>query len=427
MKLRISGGRVVDPANGQDGVADVFVDGATIAAVGRAPRGFEADRSVDAAGLIVCPGFVELGAALREPGAEHKASIASELTAAAAGGFTTVCCSPNTSPVIDTPAVVELVNQRARGVRGARVRCIGALTHGLAGEILAEMHALGQIGCVGVANTGHRVRDTNVLRHALAYAATLDLTVFLSPEDPWLGGAGCMHEGAYSTRLGLPGVPAAAELIGLGRDLLLVEDTGVRAHFHALSSERSVKPLREAKRAGLPISADVGITHLVLTDEDIGRYDANCHVRPPLRTRRDRTGLRRALAAGHIDALSARHEPHDADAKAAPFSATEPGVSGFDTFVALALSLVAEGTLELARIVTAASTEPARIAGVPGGRLGAGDVADLCVIDPELEWTVTPASLLSSGKNTPFLGRTLKGRTVMTLVGGRVVHEAGDR
>lgn len=423
MKMRIRGGRVVDPANGHDGIADVCVDGATIASVGRAPRGFEADREIDARGLVVCPGFVELGAALREPGAEHKATIASELAAAAAGGFTTVCCAPDTDPVIDTPAVVELVNQRARGVRGARVRCIGALTRGLEGQILAEMHALREIGCVGVANTGHRMRDTNVLRHALAYAATLDLTVFLSPEDPWLGGAGCMHEGAYSTRLGLPGVPVAAELIGLGRDLLVVEETGARAHFHTLSCERAVKPLRDAKRAGLPVTADVGVAHLVLTDEDVARYDANCHVRPPLRTRRDRAGLRRALAAGHIDALSAHHQPHDADAKAAPFSATEPGMSGFDTFLPLVLSLVESNVLELGRAVEAASTAPARIAGVPGGSLAPGAPADVCVFDPALRWTVSPETLASRGANTPFLGQTLTGRAVATLVGGRVVHE----
>lgn len=423
MKLRIRNGRIVDPANGRDGIADLFIDGNRIAGIGRAPAGFEPARVVDANGCVVTPGFVDLGAQLREPGAEHKATIASELAAAAAGGFTTVCCAPDTAPVVDTPAVVELINQRARGVTGARVRCIGALTQGLEGAILAEMHALKDIGCVGVANTGRLIRDTNVLRHALAYAATLDLTVFLSPEDPWLGG-GYMHEGALSTRLGVPGIPAEAELIGLGRDLLLVEETGARAHFTKLSCARSVKPLREAKRAGLPISADVGIAHLTLCDEDIGRYDAQCHVRPPLRSRRDRAGLRRALAQGHIEALSAHHEPHDIDAKAAPFSATEPGISGFDTFLALMLARVEDGTLELGRAIAAASLEPARIAGIEGGALAVGDPADVCVFDPAHEWRLEVETMASQGKNTPFLGRTLRGRTIMTLVDGRIAYEA---
>jgi len=423
MKLKVSQGRVVDPANDLEEITDVFIDGDTVAGLGHAPPGFGSAREIDAEGLVVCPGFVEIGAQLREPGDEHKATIASELRAAAASGFTTVCCMPDTSPVIDTPAVVELINQRAKGVRGARVHCIGALTKALEGQILAEMHALKEIGCVGVTNAHRSIRDTNVLRHALAYASTLNLTVFLNSEDSWLGSEGIVHEGSVSTRLGLPGIPAAAELIGLGRDLLLVEETDARAHFRTLSCGRSVKYLNDARRAGLKVSSDVGIAHLFLCDEDIGRYNTQCHVRPPFRTRRDRNRLRKGLANTHIQALSAHHQPQDQDAKAAPFSATEPGISGLDTFLPLLLMLVNEGTMDLKRAIAAATIEPAQILGLDIGALGVGDVADICIFDPNKTWPVTATAMLSQGKNTPFFGRTLRGKVSVTLVGGRIVHE----
>jgi len=424
MKLEISRGRIVDPGNNRDETADLFVDGDIVVGIGRTPSGFKAARKIDATGLIVCPGFTEIGAALREPGAEHKATIASELTAAAAGGFTTVCCMPDTMPVIDTPAVVELINQRAKGVRGARVRCIGALTSGLGGEILAEMHALKDIGCVGVANAGRVIRDSNVLKNAMAYASTLDMTVFLNAEDPWLGAPGSMHEGAVSTRLGIPGIPAAAELIGLGRDLLLVEEEGVRAHFRTLSCGRSTKFLKDARKAGLAVTSDVGIAHLFLCDEDIGSFDAAYHVRPPFRSRRDRAQLRKSLREGQIEALSAHHEPHDSDAKAAPFSATEPGISGFDSFLPLMLELVDDGVMDLKRAITTAAVEPARILGLRSGVIGVGDAADICIFDPALKWRLSEETMLSSGKNTPFIGRGLRGKVVMTLVDGRTVFEA---
>ena len=424
MKLALTGGRVIDPATRRDEVVDVFVDGDSIAGIGRVPSGFKPTRVIDAAGLVVCPGFTEIGARLREPGAEHKATIASELEAAASGGFTTVCCTPDTNPVIDTPAVVELIHQRARGVRGARVRCIGALTHGLGGTILAEMHALKDIGCVGVSNAGHAIRDTGVLKNALAYAATLDLTVFLDAEDPWLAGQGCMHEGATGTRLGLAGIPAAAELIGLGRDLVLIEESGARAHFRTLTCGRSIQYVKNARRRGLAVTADVGVAHLTLCDEDIAGYDASYHVRPPLRTRRDRARLRKGLAQGEIDVLSAHHEPHDVDAKAGPFSATAPGISGLDSFLPLMLERVNAGELDLMRAIEAAALLPARIAGTGSGALGVGEAADICVFNPSLRWRLSTDTMLSSGKNTPFLGRELCGRVVLTLVDGRIAFES---
>jgi dihydroorotase len=423
MKIAITGGRVLDPVSKRDEVVDVFIDGDTIVALGRTPAGFKPARVIDARGAIVCPGFTEVGARLREPGAEHKATIASELEAAAAGGFTTVCCMPDTNPVIDTPAVVELVNQRARDVRGARVRCIGALTQDLGGSVLAEMAALKEIGCVGVANAGHAIRDSNVLKNALAYAATLDLTVFLDAEDPWLAAQGCMNEGAVSTRLGLAGIPAAAELIGLGRDLVLLEDSGARAHFRTLTCGRSIKYVNNARKAGLDVSASVGIAHLTLSDDDIARFDGHFHVRPPLRTRRDRTRLIRGLAEGHVDVLSTHHEPHDADAKAGPFGATAAGISGLDSFLPLMLSLVEAGTLDLMRAIDAAAVQPARVIGNAPARLAAGAVADICIFNPTETWQLTADTMLSRGKNTPLLGRSLRGRVLTTLVGGRIVFE----
>lgn len=423
MKIAIRGGRVIDPLNYRDEVTDVWIDGSRISAVGKRPSGFEPARLIDATGHLVCPGLIELSARLREPGSEHKATIASELEAAAASGFTTVCCTPDTDPAIDTPAVVELINQRARHVRGARVRCIGALTRGLNGDVLAEMQALKAIGCVGVSNGGRALRDTAVVKNALAYAATLDLLVFLNAEDPWLADEGVMHEGAASTRAGLAGIATAAELIGLSRDLLLVEQSGARAHFNTLSSAQSVVHLRAARRRGLNVSADVGIAHLHLCDDDIANYDADYHVRPPLRGKADRRGLVRALEHGQIEALSCHHEPHDADAKAAPFATSEAGISGLDTLVPLMLDLVNRGRLSIDRAIHAAAVAPAQILGLDSGSIAAGATADLCIIDPDAEWQVDEQSLKSAGKNTPFMGKTMRGRVDQTVVGGRLVFD----
>ena len=426
MKLRLKGGRIVDPANGVDRVDDVWIEGQRIAAIGRRPRGFKAAREIDVRNHVVCPGFIELAAHLREPGDEHKATIASELAAAAAGGFTTVCCTPDTDPVVDTPAVVELIHQRAHRVKGARVRCIGALTRGLGGEVLAEMQALKTIGCVAVSNGGRAITDTNVLKNALAYATTLDMTVILQCEDPWLGRSGVMHEGATSTAVGLAGIPVAAELIGLARDLLLVAETGARAHFHTLSAAASVTYLADAKRRKLPVSADVGMAHLHLYDEVVTNHEAVHHVRPPLRARRDCEGLRRALGRRRIEAVSAHHEPHDADAKAAPFAASEAGMSGLDTYLPLLLDLVRGGVLDLGAAIEAAAVRPARILGVDGGSLAPGAIADVCVFDPDRRWTVTTDALYSMGRNTPFLGAEMLGRATHTLVAGRLVHVLDD-
>ncbi len=424
MRLHIKGGRVLDPANGVDARRDLFIVDDRIAAVGRAPRDFGPDRVIDARGLIVCPGLVDLAVRLREPGFEYKATVASESRAAAAGGITSLCCPPDTDPVIDNASVVEAVVRRAINVRRARVYCIGAMTRGLAGEVLADMASLAGVGCVGVGNTLAPVNDTGVLRRALEYAASFGITVFLSPEDHWLARGGHMHEGAVSTRLGLSGIPASAETVALARDLQLVAASGVRAHVGRLSSAGAVRLVADAQRRRLPVTADTGIAYLHLTDTDVGDYDASCHVRPPLRASEDRRALRRALAAGTLTAICSDHQPHDADAKIAPFSVTEPGMSMVELLLPLTLALVEEGVCDLNTAIAALTCGPAAVAGLPAGRIGVGDIADLCILDPAAQWDCIPANLVSAGHNTPWLGATLTGRARWTLRDGRIIHEA---
>ncbi len=422
MAIEITGGRVIDPANHLDAVADLYLDQGRILALGQAPKGFRAELSIDARGRIVCPGFVDLSARLREPGYEHKATIMSETRAAASAGITTLCCPPDTSPVIDTPAVAELIHRRAEQAGLARVLCLGALTQGLEGERLAELFALKRIGCVGVSNALSPIANTEVVRRAMEYAATCELPVFLHPEDYWLSQSGEVHEGAVSARLGLPAVPETAETVALARDLLLIEQTGVRAHFCRLSTARAVSMVAEAKRRGLPVSADVSAHHLHLTDRDIGDYNSLCHVRPPLRTQGDREGLRQGLAQGVIAAVCSDHQPHDRDAKTAPFSLTDPGISALETLLPLMLQLVEEGVVDLSAAIAATTQHPARILGIEAGSLAVGRPADVCLFDPELSWTLTEERLISAGKNTPFLGWRFKGRVTHTLLEGRLVY-----
>jgi len=417
----IRGGRLIDPANQLDANADLYIQDGRIAAIGDAPSGFEASDTIDAQGRIVCPGLIDLQARLREPGQKHKGSIASETAAAAAAGITTLCCPPDTSPVIDSPAVAAQIAHRAEAAGMARVLPIGALTQGLGGEQLASMQALHTAGCVVMGNARRPIISTLVQRRALEYAATLGLTVFISPEDHWLGAEGCVHEGAVSSRLGLPGIPDCAEVIAISRDLMLIEQTGVHAHFSQLSSSRSVEMIAEAKAKGLNVSADVSAHQLYLTEMDIGDFNSLCHVRPPLRSQRDRDGLRQALAAGIIDAVCSDHQPHDRDAKLAPFAATEPGISALETLLPLTLRLVEEGLLSLGEAISRLTWEPARILGIESGRLNPGTVADICIFDPEQYWSVSEETLVSAGKNTPFLGWELKGRVSHTLLGGRLV------
>ncbi|RJQ47231.1 MAG: dihydroorotase [Gammaproteobacteria bacterium] len=423
MRISIKSGRVIDPANGVDQVQDLHLDAGRIVALGKAPAGFKAERDISARGRIVCPGLIDLSARLREPGFKHKATIASETAAAAAAGITTLCCPPDTQPVIDTPAVAELIHQRAAQSGKARVLTLGALTKGLAGTELSEMAALKEAGCAGVSNALHPLGNTLIMRRAMEYAATHRLTVFLHAEDAHLAAGGCAHEGAVSTRLGLPAIPESAETAAVARELILIEQTGVRAHFCRLSSARAAQMIARAQHDGLPVTADVSAHQLHLTDMDLGHFNSLCHVRPPLRTRRDLEGLRHAVAQNTVSAICSDHQPHEADAKLGPFSETEPGVSALETLLPLTLRLAQEGTLTLADALARLTTGPARILGIEGGTLGVGAVADICVFDPEQYWTLDAKTLRSRGCNTPFLGWEFKGRVTHTLLDGKLVYE----
>jgi len=424
----IQGGRLIDPAHAVDGKKDLYIDGnGFVVGVGKAPSEFKETKSIDARGLIVCPGLVDLRARLREPGLEYKATIESEVHAAVAAGITTLCCPPDTRPVIDTPAMAQMIQSRAWRFGKAFIHPLGALTRGLGGKLLADMEALDEAGCVGFTNALEPMTDTLVLRRALEYAATLDLTVFLHAEDPWLRNDGCVHEGEIGTRLGLPGIPEAAETVGVARDLALIEQTGCRAHFCNLSSNRAVAMIAEAIAHGLPVSADVTAHHLHLTEHDIGDFNTLCHVLPPLRGAHDRKGLRKALKTGVIRAICSDHQPHEPDAKLAPFAKSEPGISALGTLLPLTLKLVDEKLLSLSEALALLTHNPAEIIGVETGHLGVGATADICIFDPEASWMLTEDKLVSRGHNTPFLGWEFRGRVMYTLVGGKIVFEAGEK
>lgn len=426
-KLSIRNGRLIDPASGTDEEADLHLGEGRILAVGAAPAGFQPDRTLDARGLIVCPGLIDLSARLREPGHEQKATIASETRAAAAAGITTLCCPPDTAPVIDTPAVAQLVHQTAERHGFARVLPAGAITQGLDGRQITEMAALKAAGCPVLSQGERPIRNTQVLRRALEYASTFGLTLFLQPQDPDLAEGGCAHEGRVATRLGLPGIPQAAETVAVARALALAEQTGARIHFRGLSTARGAQMLAEAQGRGIQASADVALHQLFLTEDDLDGFDPDCHVIPPLRTLADRNALRAAVAQGTIGALCSDHQPHDADAKEAPFPETAPGISALETLLPLTLCLVAEGVLDLSTAIARLTLGPAEILGHPLGRdLGCirpGRPADLCVFDPQESWVPGPGTLLSQGANSPFLGVALRGRVRWTFLGGRAVFE----
>lgn len=427
MGIVIKGGRIIDPANKLDVVQDLYIDSTGfITGIGKAPEGFEATRSIDARGQIVCPGLVDLRARLREPGLEYKATMESETRAAVAAGITTLCCPPDTWPVIDTPAMAQMIQSRAWRFGLAFVHPLGALTQGLEGKLLTDMAALEEAGCVGVSNALEPITDTLVLRRAMEYAATFDLTVYLYAEDPWLRNSGCVHEGEVGTRLGLPGIPEAAETVAVARDLALIEQTGVRAHFCNLSSARAVAMLIEAQKQGLPVTADVTAHHLHLTEHDIGYFNTQCHVRPPLRGLRDRDALRAALKSGVISAICSDHQPHEPDAKLAPFAESEPGISGLETLLPLTLKLVEEKLLTLNEAIALLTVKPAEILGVECGSLSVGATADICIFDPKARWILSTDKFISRGRNSPFLGWELSGRVTHTLVGGELVFESGD-
>lgn len=433
MKLLIRGGRVVDPASGRDEVADVAIASGRIVAIGRAPD-FDADRAIDATGLVVMPGLVDLAARLREPGQEHEGMLESELAAAAAGGVTSLVCPPDTDPVLDEPGLVEMLKFRARKLSRCRLFPLGAATRGLQGTALTEMAELTEAGCVGFSQADQPVRDTQVLLRTLQYAATYGYTVWLRPLDAWLGG-GVAASGAVATRLGLSGVPVQAETVALATIFELVRATKARVHLCRLSSAAGVAMLRAAKAEGLPVTADVSINSLHLTDVDIGFFNPDMRLVPPLRQGADRDALRAALADGTIDALVSDHNPVADDMKQLPFGEAEPGATGLELLLSLALRWGQDSALPLAATLARVTQRPVQVLGEAlgslassAGRLVEGGVADVCVFDPAAEWSVAPERLASQGKHTPFsfasTGMALPGRVRVTLVAGTIAYEA---
>ena len=423
MRTSILGARVIDPHSGLDQVSDLHLEGGKLVAIGQAPVSFVADKIINAQGLVAAPGLVDLNVALREPGYSRKGNIASETLAAAAGGVTSLCCPPFTKPVLDTPAVAELILDRAREAGHAKVFPIGALSKGLAGEQLAELVALRDAGCVAFGNGLDNFRSSRTLRRALEYAATFDLTVIFHSQDHDLAEGGLAHEGPTASFLGLAGIPETAETVALARDLLLVEQSGVRAHFSQLTSARGAQLIAEAQARGLPVTADVALYQLILTDEALQDFSSLYHVQPPLRSQADREGLREAVKSGVISAIASHHQPHERDAKLAPFAATEPGISSVQLLLPLAMSLVQDGLLDLPTLLARLSSGPANALRLPAGRLAVGVAADILLFDPKAS-TLAGESWYSKGGNCPFIGHCLPGAVRYTLVDGHISYQA---
>jgi len=420
MKITISNGHLVDAATGLDRIGHLHLDEGRIVAIDAPPSGFVAERVIDAGGLVVCPGLIDLSARLREPGFEYKATLESEMQAALAGGVTSLVCPPDTEPVLDEPGLVEMLKHRARNLDQAHLYPLGALTVGLKGEVLTEMAELAEAGCVGFSQANEALVDTQVMARAMQYARSFGFTVWLRPQDAFLARGGVAHSGPVSGRLGLSGVPVSAETVALHTIFELIRSNGCRVHLCRLSSAAGVELVRIAKREGLPVTADVAVHHLHLTDVDIGYFDTSCRVEPPFRSQRDREALGAALADGTIDAVCSDHTPVDDDAKLLPFGEAEPGVTGLELLLPLVLAWAERAGVPMATAIARMTTDAARIAGCDGGSLAIGSIADVCLFDPQAHWVVSPATLRSQGHHTPFAQRELQGRVRTTLVGGRV-------
>ncbi len=431
MKILIQNGRVIDPASGFDQTCDLALAAGRIIAIGRTATDFVPHRTIDASGCLVLPGLVDLAARLREPGHEHEGMLESEMAAAVAGGVTSLVCPPDTDPVLDEPGLVEMLKFRAEKLHQARLFPLGALTRGLAGEVLTEMAELTESGCVGFGQAEVPLASTQVLQRALQYAATFGYTVWLRPQELYLG-KGVAASGALATRLGLAGVPVAAETIALHTIFELLKSTGARVHLCRISSAAGIALVRRAKAEGLQVTCDISINTLHLTEIDIGFFDSRARLTPPLRQQRDRDALRAALLDGTVDALVSDHTPVDEDAKTLPFAEAEPGATGLELLLSLALKWSQDDGVPLARALAVVTSAPAQVLGNALGTLQAsvgqlveGGVGDICIVDAQDAWTVQDAALRSQGKHTPFTGYELPGRVRTTLVGGRLAFERG--
>jgi dihydroorotase len=430
MKILIKNGRVINPSSGFDQVADLAIAAGRIVSIGALPADFVPNKTMDASGCVVAPGLIDLSVRLREPGHEHEGMLQSELAAAVAGGVTSLVCPPDTDPVLDEPGLVEMLKFRAEKLHQSRVFPLGALTRGLRGTALTEMAQLTEAGCVGFSQAEVPLEDTQVLQRALQYAASFGFTVWLRPQDMHLG-KGVAASGALATRLGLPGVPVAAETIALHTIFELVRATGARVHLCRISSAAGLALVARAKADGLPVSCDVSINSLHLTDTDIGYFDSRMRLDPPLRQQRDRDALRQGLLDGTVDALVSDHSPVDEDAKTLPFAEAEPGATGVELLLGLACKWGDDSGAGLARALAVLTSEPARVLGTSLGSLQAsagqllkGGVADVCVFNLNQPWTVEPSALRSQGKHTPFSGYELPVRVRWTVVGGQLAYEA---
>ena len=420
--LVLRGGRVFAVAGDQ--AADIRISGGRIVEIGHGLIGL---CIIDVRDLWVVPGLIDLHVHLREPGQEYKEDIETGTRAAASGGFTTICCMPNTRPVNDQRTVTELIVRRAKEVGAVRVRPIGAITHGLEGKILADIADMKEGGIVAISDDGRPVMNSGLMRRAFEYARTFDLPVVQHAEDLDLSEGGAMNEGAVATRIGIKGQPACAESAMVARDLEIVEYTGARYHIAHVSTARTVQLVRDAKRRGLDVTCEVTPHHLTLTDEACSHYDTNTKMMPPLRTQADLEALLEGLVDGTIDCVATDHAPHSPVEKDVEFECAAPGLLGLETALPLILDFVRMGSLDDKRAIAALTSAPAKAFGLPGGALAVGAVADICVIDPERPLTLTAEGLSSKSKNTPFLGQTLAGRAVMTLLEGKVIHDLDRR
>lgn len=422
-QILIKGGHVIDPGR-VNGPADVLIEHGKIVAVGSTLGVASHPAVIDATGKLVLPGFVDLHVHLREPGFEYKETIATGTAAAVAGGFTSVCCMPNTTPVNDNQSITEFILDQARTAGNAHVFPVGAITKGSEGKELAEIGDLRQAGCVAISDDGQPVMSSQVMRRAMEYALAFDLPVIDHCEDLHLTEDGCMNEGIVSTQLGLPGIPAAAEEIMVARNLALAELTGAHLHLAHLSTAGSVRMVREAKGRGIRVTAEACPHHFSLTEEAVRGYDTHAKMNPPLRTWQDVQAIKEGLRDGTIDVIATDHAPHATQEKQQEFAAAPHGVVGLETALPLTLALVEEGVLSLELAVAKLTTEPARAFGLKKGTLTPGSDADVVVVDVQESWEVDPARFRSKSRNTPFAGWKVKGRVVATLVDGRVVYEA---
>ncbi|HQN65852.1 MAG TPA: dihydroorotase [Methylophilus sp.] len=420
MKIHIKNGRLIDPKNKIDALQDLYIAAGQVVGIGQAPAGFVPNQTIDATGMIVAPGLVDLSARLREPGDEYKATLKSELQAAAAGGVTSLACPPDTDPVLDEPGLIEMLKHRGWQHNMARIYPLGALTRNLEGKTLSEMYQLTEAGCVGFTQADNPIVDTQVLWRAFEYAATFGYTLFLRPEEPFLSKGGAAHDGEVASRLGLKGIPAAAECLAIDSILRIAAETGTRIHLCRLSTAEAIEQVRQAKAIGLKVTADVSAQHLHLTEHDIGFFNAHAHLRPPLRSIRDKDALCKGLKDGTIDAVCSDHTPVDDDAKLLPFAESEAGATGLELLLPLTLKWAAQHKISLLDALASVTCTPARILGIASGHLSLQAAADIVIFNPDEYWQVTPGQLKSQGKNTPFLGLEMAGKVHYTLLNGQI-------